>query len=480
MAPDADRHEQGRFSVSRVVIGALVVAAALANLVAAGLLGAVAPYLPFGQLARGALIGLGLASAAGMASWWRPRSPAPAYVLLLASAAWAGPGLSIGVAQATWLWIPLGGLIAYLAPPLTWVAHAFPTSRVVGGRSAHLVVAAILFVASAAFAVRVFLYDPAVWGWCQCAANPFALTVEPETYLTMSRWVSSALSLAMVVSAIVFLMRRGLHRHLLSGAMAAAVGALSVAWVFDDPLAPSSPHLGAGWARSLDATVVTIVGTYLIALHDQRPSRAHVADLLLAAQHGERPSAVQGLVARALGDREARVVWWRDDTQDYRDLRGVVSEEDQIPPGEVGLAVHDTLGRPIALVVYDGQLDVPDGVTGSVAQALRLIAENDRLARAVQKSLEEVRESRRRIVTASDEARRQIERDLHDGAQQQLISVGMTLRTASARARDCVDPTLAAQLARATSQLNTALSELRELANGITPTALVHGGIESA
>jgi PAS domain S-box-containing protein len=91
----------------------------------------------------------------------------------------------------------------------------------------------------------------------------------------------------------------------------------------------------------------------------------------------------------------------------------------------------------------------------------------------------ELRESRVRLVEAADEARRRIERDLHDGAQQQLISVAMTLDTAGRQIEE--NPVAARELlAEATSELRQATVELRELARGIHPAVLTEGGLDPA
>ena len=82
--------------------------------------------------------------------------------------------------------------------------------------------------------------------------------------------------------------------------------------------------------------------------------------------------------------------------------------------------------------------------------------------------------SRARIVEAADAARRRIERDLHDGAQQRLVSLSIVLRLAEERIQD--DPEAAVQLlASARHELAQSLAELRDLAHGIHPAILDHG-----
>jgi PAS domain S-box-containing protein len=92
----------------------------------------------------------------------------------------------------------------------------------------------------------------------------------------------------------------------------------------------------------------------------------------------------------------------------------------------------------------------------------------------------ELRASRARIVEAADAARRRIERDLHDGAQQHLVSLAVSLRLARRRL-DGGDPAAARELLDgADAALATALAELRELARGIHPAILTEGGLAPA
>jgi signal transduction histidine kinase len=94
-------------------------------------------------------------------------------------------------------------------------------------------------------------------------------------------------------------------------------------------------------------------------------------------------------------------------------------------------------------------------------------------------SLEELRASRARIVEAGDAERRRLERDLHDGAQSRLVALKLLLTSTRLRARrgdDDVD----AMLGEAIDELDTSLSELRELARGIHPAVLTDHGLEPA
>jgi signal transduction histidine kinase len=91
----------------------------------------------------------------------------------------------------------------------------------------------------------------------------------------------------------------------------------------------------------------------------------------------------------------------------------------------------------------------------------------------------ELAASRARIVRSADETRRRIERDLHDGIQQRLVSLGLDLRTSQAAVPTEL-PELEAQLARVSEVLGEAVDELRELSRGIHPAILSEGGLGPA
>ncbi|HVE97904.1 MAG TPA: histidine kinase, partial [Mycobacteriales bacterium] len=115
---------------------------------------------------------------------------------------------------------------------------------------------------------------------------------------------------------------------------------------------------------------------------------------------------------------------------------------------------------------------------GVALSNVRLTADlQDKLAR-ISAQANELRESRQRIVEASDAERRRIERNLHDGAQQRLVALGLELKMLEGRlpARSAARP----DLARISAELREALAELRELARGIHPAVLTEQGLAPA
>jgi PAS domain S-box-containing protein len=138
-------------------------------------------------------------------------------------------------------------------------------------------------------------------------------------------------------------------------------------------------------------------------------------------------------------------------------------------------------GRPVRM--FGTAQDVTDRVLGehalrkSLEEARRLAAENDALRGELEVQLQEVRASRARIVQAAYQARRRLERDLHDGAQQRLAMVEMTLRAAVRQLGASTDPSLRSTLEQAVDELSAGAAELRSLARGLHPALLTDRGL---
>ena len=208
----------------------------------------------------------------------------------------------------------------------------------------------------------------------------------------------------------------------------------------------------------------------LAGLLSARLARGGVADLVV--ELGRTPAGgVRDALARALHDPTLQVAYWLPMRQSYVDEDGrpvEVSEE-----GRRVMKLED-----IAAIVHDPELD-PDLVEAAGAAA-RLALHNERLQADVRAQLGKVQESRRRIVTAGDEQRRRIERDLHDGAQQRHVALALELRLAQRELGAELDPEIDRILATAVDELQVAVEELRELARGVHPAVLTEEGLAGA
>jgi signal transduction histidine kinase len=163
---------------------------------------------------------------------------------------------------------------------------------------------------------------------------------------------------------------------------------------------------------------------------------------------------------------------------DYSGLEGAIAETVR------RTGIRSTVGIPIvvagrlwgAMVVSSAEPEpLPDGTEARLADFTELVAtaiENAEI-RA------ELDASRARIVATADATRRQLERDLHDGAQQQLVALALELRAAEAMVsseRDDLGP----RLSRIGEGLAAVLDELREISRGLHPAILSRGGLKPA
>jgi signal transduction histidine kinase len=211
-----------------------------------------------------------------------------------------------------------------------------------------------------------------------------------------------------------------------------------------------------------------------------RMARSAIADLVVELGETPEPAELRRALATALGDPSLEVLLWSAAEGSFVDAAGArVASLDAAAAGRaVTLLEHD--GMPLAAILHDPALLEDPGLVASVATAVRLTVENDRLQAAVRAQLVEVRASRARIVEATDAERRRVERDIHDGAQQRLVALSLAISRARAQLGPEVDAGLETTLAQASDEVRAALVELRELARGIHPAILTEAGLEPA
>ena len=240
---------------------------------------------------------------------------------------------------------------------------------------------------------------------------------------------------------------------------------------------PDDLRLAAGITQAL-ARVLIPVG-FLVGLLRTRMARSAVADLVVELGEMPTPARLRDALGNALGDPGLTVAYWTPETGDYRADDGLPAV---LPSADSGRAVTflERDGQPIAAILHDEVLLDDPALVASVASAVRLSVENDRLQAEVEAQLGEVRESRARIVEAGDAERKRVERDLHDGAQQRLVSLTLALRLARLKLGDDADPDVTRSLDAASEEARSALAELRELARGIHPQILTEAGLGSA
>ncbi len=214
----------------------------------------------------------------------------------------------------------------------------------------------------------------------------------------------------------------------------------------------------------------------IAALEGLRNLLASLSRSLLAP--GERPEGpVREMLAESLGDTTLSVAYWLPERRIFVDELGHMVRLPEPGSGRAWTAVERD-GRRVAAIIHDAELDTGPELVNAAAAGAALAIDNERLKADLRARVEELRVSRVRIVEAGDHARRRIERDLHDGAQQQLVSLSLDLRLLKAKLNG--NEAAAATIDELSEKLATALAELRELARGIHPVILTERGLVPA
>jgi signal transduction histidine kinase len=154
---------------------------------------------------------------------------------------------------------------------------------------------------------------------------------------------------------------------------------------------------------------------------------------------------------------------------------------DPLPPGFVPVRHRDELLGALSVRKAPGETLTPNEskLVDDLAAQAGLVLRNVALTEQLRMRLEELHASRQRLVGAQDEERRKIERNIHDGAQQQLVALAVKQRlAASLIGKD--DQRAGAMLAELQIETNAALDDLRDLARGIYPPLLADRGLVAA
>ncbi|HXV70788.1 MAG TPA: sensor histidine kinase [Acidimicrobiia bacterium] len=329
---------------------------------------------------------------------------------------------------------------------------------------------------------------------CECMPNPLAL-VNDQGLFDGVQMATTFLILvgALIVAGLALLRRRSagsaardvLQPVLIAGTVAALVAAWDAAdlmlWILTGQ---GLVRLEEPWAEIMSWTIIAAVAMvplgYLVGVLRLRTRSGPLTSLALEIDRRPPLGSLEEEVRRALGDDSASLVSWDQRARAWvdRDGRSVPPPE---PDGIRGVVSIESGQRQLGFLIHDRALAEDPKLMAAITSLLRLVLENERLADEARDSLEEVRASRRRLVEASAMERRRIERDLHDGAQQRLIAVGLALQQAQEEARrHDPDTSLARLLNDTAEELQVAIDELRELARGIHPAVLTEEGLEMA
>jgi signal transduction histidine kinase len=188
------------------------------------------------------------------------------------------------------------------------------------------------------------------------------------------------------------------------------------------------------------------------------------------------PDELERTLAEALGDPTLHIVFALPEGGRFVYATGASCDRPAALPWRT-LTRLDRGGEPVAWIEHDSAID--EAIEPALTPALRLSLDNARLRAALLAQIRELRNAQRKVVLDGDDERRRLERDLHDGVQQQLLALGAELHVA-ARVACTSSDVCAGQLNAAVDETTTLLEEVRVLAHGIYPAILTDGGLAPA
>ncbi len=237
--------------------------------------------------------------------------------------------------------------------------------------------------------------------------------------------------------------------------------------------------LGGRWGLVAIVLVAAAPLVLLAWLLRARLARARMGALVVELGRVPGGDGLREALARVLRDPTVDVAYWLPEEGRYVDSHGQAMELPE-PGGPRTVTLIQRAGQRIGALVHDAALAEDQDHVDAVGAAAGLALENQRLHAEVLARLEEVRASRARIVEAGDTARKRVERNLHDGAQQRLVSISIGLGMARAKLATTSPGDADAVLAQAARDAAQAITELRELTRGLNPSILAQVGLVGA
>jgi signal transduction histidine kinase len=372
----------------------------------------------------------------------------------------------------------LAAALACVLPALV-VAAVIPRPRV--SRAQTVAVGVVLVGTVVAVGSRLLLVDPFLdlRCWRTCGHNPLALPVAGATGRVLE-----VVGLALVVAATAALAFTQQADDPVLARQRTAIRICAVA-LFAGLVFPFVLRLGIQESATAPAflacLVLALVGALALAVAAALPRlRGFVLAVQLNRLAGNiqtapAPGQLAASLGRAVGDPDLRIRYWVPGRGEYVDADGrpVV-----LPTADKSrrLTAVTRNGALVATIVHASRVDGAQ-LDRALGAALRLVLENEQLHAAALAELAELQLSRARIVERAASERRQLERNLHDGAQQRVVALSLLTRMLVKAAPDGATTELADH---ATILVRMILQELRRVARGIYPAVLADAGLAGA
>ena len=339
-------------------------------------------------------------------------------------------------------------------------------------------------VAGIASLVILMTFNPSRDVPCDCPSAPFGRFSNPDLLQTAADSTDKVAG-AVVLVAVILLVRRLLRANVTERWLLAPlwIVAAVAGSTFIVRSAASFVDLGEHALGIVDDVLnlltMLVPAAFLTGLLRLRLGASPLGDLVVALGGGTSGETLQRALARTLRDPSVELAYWLPDRDSFVDAAG-----HDVLATRRGRRRATTLvereGERLAAIVHDRALLENPRLIEATTAAAGLALDNERLQADLRARIVEVEASRIRIIEASDDARRRIERDLHDGAQQRLLASALSLRMANDRLDDRADPAARRALEDAAAETLVAVAELRDLAHGIHPAVLTEQGLRAA
>jgi signal transduction histidine kinase len=399
---------------------------------------------------------------------------------------WLAPEVAGWVDGAHWIRSAALPLSVMFVPLLIHIGLVYPIGRAMNRLDRRLVALAYAAGITVTLAVAL-LYEPFLdrHCWRTCSGSPYVLVDDPglsRSIMQVSMWTAIGLSMALMwrASARGFSKssrRGGVFRWLLGPIVVLALTELvqSLLMLARQPVDPSD--LGLSGLALAKGILLTLVGFAMVwdIVHQVRRRRS-LANLVSELEAGSS-GPLASVLANSLSDPSIEVAYWIPSLQRHVDSEG----RTVVPmsgPGRA-MATLERSGVELGRVIHGSLLNSAE-LEREIGSAARLAVDNERLRAELLAQANEIRASQERIVAAGDTARRRLERDLHDGAQQSLLALSYTLRIAKTEAQRAEADQWASTLTGALGDVLTTIDEVRRLAHGIFPSILVDAGLVRA
>jgi signal transduction histidine kinase len=376
------------------------------------------------------------------------------------------------------------GLVFSLACPafVGWAMLAQPEGRLHGVATRLAVAFAVLTLIGVGGLLAGLFYDPVLTGCARCPANLLLLAPDSGAYrraASLGLMLGAVSCLALISLGALRLARassagrRVTSGPVILGSLYLGLAAVSMTRSSEQGFLGTSPFDRQIWLAQA-AALVGFSAAFVWGRVQTARSRSSLARLAVEIRESERAGTVRNGLARALGDQSLVIAYPVGEGK-------LVDADGSLVGGEFeGLKATPVIskGRTVAVLGHRGILTETD-LNTEIAPAVRLALDNDRLRAEVNWRLGELQTSRKRVVEAMDAERRKLERDLHDGAQQRLITIALELGMLHRRAAE-VSPRLVGPLTWAREEVQGVIDDLRDLARGIHPVVLTDHGLRAA